>query len=93
MDVFIYLYTKTKTSGAGEMVQWLRALVILPEDMGLSPTVVHKSSSRGSDNLFWPPWAWDTHEVHINTGRQNTHTHCLSYHSSAMKKHHDRGNL
>ena len=52
------------------MVQWLRALVILPEDMGLSPTVVHKSSSRGSDNLFWPPWAWDTHEVHINTGRK-----------------------
>jgi hypothetical protein len=32
-------------------------------------------SSRRSITLFWPPWAPDTHVVHILTCRQNMHTY------------------
>jgi hypothetical protein len=43
--------------GAGEMVQWLRALSVLPKDPGLIPSThmaaqaVCNSSSNGSDSL------------------------------------------
>ena len=45
-------------TGTGEMVQWLRALAVLPGDLGSIPSI-HMvansldSSFRGSDTLFW----------------------------------------
>ena len=49
--------------GIGEIVQQLRTLAALAEDLGLIPgtsatwqlTTVYKSSSRESNTLFWPP--------------------------------------
>jgi hypothetical protein len=41
--------------GAGEMAQWLRALVVLPEDPGSVPSThceAHNSSPRRSSSLF-----------------------------------------
>jgi len=49
--------------GAGEMTQWLRALPDVLGDWSLMPSttmVAHSicdSGPRGSDALFWPPWA------------------------------------
>lgn len=42
---------------------------VLPENQGSIPStyVVHnfKSSSRGQDTLFWPPWVPSMHMMHI----------------------------
>lgn len=54
----------------GEMSQWLRVPVALAE---LFPaltwwlTTIHYSSSRGSDDCFWPPPASSTHTCHTCT--------------------------
>ena len=52
------LYKSMKVSG--EMAQGLRVCVVLVEDSNLGPQVkwfatAYKSSSRGSDALFWVP--------------------------------------
>lgn len=36
-------------------------------------TVVHNSSSKGSDEVFQPPWVLGTHMAHRYTCRQHTH--------------------
>ena len=61
--------------GAGEMVQQLRALAVLAEDLGwvLSiPMVTHNynSSARRSHTLCWPLWAADMYVVYIHTCMQ-----------------------
>ena len=49
---------------AGNMAQWLRALPVLPEDLGFASqhptwplTAVYKSRTKGPNNLSWPPGA------------------------------------
>lgn len=66
-----------------EMVQWLRVLAALLEDMGLilstymeAPTV-YNSSSDESYILFGTPQAPDTHVVYRYTCRQKIHIHKL----------------
>lgn len=38
-------------------------------------TAVYTSISRGSDTLFWPPWAQSMNIRHRQICRQNTHVH------------------
>lgn len=52
---------------AGGMVQWLRTLAALVEDLDLVLRTHWNSSSQGSDTLFWPS---GTHIVHMYTYRQ-----------------------
>lgn len=63
-------------SGAGEMVQGLRTLAALTEDLSYIPStiwwlaVVYSYSPRGSNPLFWPPqalyiWRTDMHACKI----------------------------
>lgn len=74
------------------MAQWLRALTVLPEDLGLVPstcievTTISNSGSRIPDAIFWPLKAQDEN-LHTCTCRQNTYTHKLIFLSGykAMK--------
>lgn len=60
---------------SGVMAQWLKACVVLGEELGSIPTwqFVCNSNSRGTDTFFWPLWTqactWCTY-IHC---RQNTH--------------------
>ena len=59
------------------MAQWLRALAVLAENLG-SHTATHNllltPIPRGSDALFWPPWA-----LHA-CGAHNPHSDKASIH-------------
>lgn len=65
------------------MAHQLRALVSLAEYLGSAsstPThdgsqVICNSSSRGSNDPFWPLQAPGTHKVHTQAQGQNIHTH------------------
>lgn len=66
--------------GAGDTTQELRALVLI--DLRSEPlastcrlTVIHIYSSKGCDDLFWPPRAPGTHMVHRDTHASKTLTH------------------
>jgi hypothetical protein len=65
--------------GSGKIVQWLRVLTALPEDLCWIPSTnmeVHNnliSSFRGYDTFFWHPQAPGMHVVHRYTGRYNIH--------------------
>ena len=63
------------------MARQLGALTVLLEDLGWIPgtsqklTTVCNSSSRGSDALFWPPWALHTcgAQTYIQAGKTFIH--------------------
>lgn len=57
------------------MVQQLKALADLPEDVDSipSPYQVVRRLPSPIDTLFWSPWVPDTQVVNIHTNRQNTH--------------------
>jgi hypothetical protein len=65
------------------MVQWLRELTTLPEDMGSSPRTLKAAHNcvtlvlGGSDALFWASSGnRHTYGIRIiHTSRQNTHTY------------------
>lgn len=67
------VYNKNTNMGAGEVIQWIRALVAPPEDWGLIPSIhrLHKticnSNFRGYSVLFWPLKAPGMHMVEENT--------------------------
>lgn len=71
---------------AGEMVQWLQVLVDFSSNYICQLTTTHDSSSEESDTssgLYG----------HMNKFAIHSHRHTLSYFATAMKKHHDQGNL
>jgi|UPI0000F49D44 hypothetical protein len=57
----------TKSDGPGEMAHWLRKVTAPSEDQESIPDTLitaenHlEGQSRGSNALFWPPWALYTH--------------------------------
>lgn len=59
---------------------WLKALAVFAEDWGSVLVSTHmaahscNSSCKEINTLFWPPQAPGSHVVHIQAGRQNTHT-------------------
>jgi hypothetical protein len=59
-----------------DRVPQLRALAALPEDPGSQHRqgIIHHSSLRLSNALFWLPRAPGAHVVHRNTYKQNIHT-------------------
>ena len=68
-----------------EMTQWLRALVVLAEDLGSGPGThtwqlpdVPNSSSKKPDALFWPLQALGMRMMQRQTCRQNTHAHKIN---------------
>lgn len=67
--------------GAGEVDQWLRGLLALPEDLSLilsTHNAAHnicKSRARGTEALLWPPQAPGIRVVCRHTCRQKVHTH------------------
>ena len=69
---------------AGQMAQWLRALVALPEDLGsiLAPTwwftTICYSRARGCDALFWFLQVQGMHMVHRHIPRQNSCIHKMN---------------
>lgn len=73
IKVFVKICTRT-----GELTQPLRSLVPLAEDQVQFPeptkwfTIIHNSSPRECDILFWPPRTSGTHVLHIYTCRWNT---------------------
>lgn len=58
--------------------QCLRALDALPEDPGSIPrwqlTVIHNSTFKGPNTLFWSPWALPCIWYTDHACSQNTHT-------------------
>lgn len=65
---FKKLRLKIINTGAGEMIQWLRVLVALAEDLGSEDLglVPNTHSSKGSKALFWPPRVLHTHVAHTH---------------------------
>lgn len=67
--------------GRAEMVQWLRALVTIPEDLGLIPLHLHDRSKlsltavfRESSAPFWVPQApCAMRYMYIHTGKPPIH--------------------
>ena len=52
---------------AGEMVQWLRALAILPEDLGsISSTYVAATTVRTSNSREFDTFIPNVHQIKLN---------------------------
>lgn len=67
-------------SGDGKMVEWLKALDVLPDDLNSVPSMdvwqlrtTCNSNSGGSDTLFWPLHAFAQARTCAHTQR-HTHT-------------------
>lgn len=66
--------------GTGQMVQWLRTLAVLLEDLGLIPstnmevTTTCNSRPRQPNTLVWPSWVWLDHGAQITCRQKLPYT-------------------
>lgn len=81
--MYICFNTLIILCGNRKIFQWLKVLVVLPEEQVLFPA--SHDNLQLSYALFWPPWALVTHMMLRNTCRQNTHIHKIKINKFSKK--------